>query len=80
MTMIRLARLSVLAIVLSLVGACASTSDLEAVRVLAQQAQDDAQMAKGTANEALATANEAMALSRATDERINRMFKRSMLK
>lgn len=80
MTMIRLTRLLVAVSAISLVVGCASTSDLEAVRALAQQAQDDAQMAKGTASEALATANEAMALSRATDERINRMFKRSMLK
>ena len=80
MIMIRLARLSALAVAASLVVGCASTGDLEAVRALAQQAQADAQMAKDSANQALSTGNEAMALASATDERINRMFKRSMLK
>lgn len=70
-----------------LVVGCVSTQDLDAVRAMAQQAQSDATMAKSTADAALATAdeakaiaNEALTASRATDERLNRMFKRAMLK
>lgn len=71
----------------AVVMGCASTKDLEAVRAIAQQAQSDASAAQSTANTALATAedaraiaNQALSASQATDERLNRMFKRSMLK
>ena len=57
------------------------------MRTMAAQAQADASAANATANNALAVAeeariiaNEALTASRATDERLNRMFKRSMLK
>jgi len=59
---------------------CVSTSDLDAVRTLAEQAQADAQAANATAAEAKSIAEQAMQMSQATDERINRMFQRSMLK
>lgn len=62
-----LAGLSVLAV------GCASTSDLEAVRA-------EAQSAKATANQALATANEAKSIAMDTNEKLSRMFKKSMYK
>lgn len=80
-------KISTIALSTVLVIGCVSTKDLDAVRALAEQAQSDANMAKSTANTALATAdeakaiaNEALTASRATDERLNRMFKRAMLK
>jgi hypothetical protein len=63
-----------------LATSCVSTSDLDAVRMLAEQAQAEAQAANTTAGEAKAIAQQAMQMSQATDERINRMFQRSMLK
>lgn len=78
MKSIRFCSVGVLAV--SLLAGCANTDEMTAIRTMAEQAQADAQMAKDTSEQALATANEAMAMSRATDERINRMFKRSMLK
>ena len=59
---------------------CVSTEELAAVRSIAEQAQTDAQAAQNTANEAKSIAQQAMQMSQATDERINRMFQRSMLK
>jgi murein lipoprotein len=84
---LRLLKLSVLTTAITLTVGCASTQDLEAVRTMAAQAQADASAANATANNALAVAeeartiaNEALTASRATDERLNRMFKRAMLK
>lgn len=65
---------------IALTTACVSTEEVAAVRAIAEQAQADATMAKSTAEEAKAIAEQAMQMSQATDERINRMFKRSMLK
>lgn len=78
--MSKLSRLFALALVAGLSIGCATTSDLEAVRSEAQQAQATANQAKATADEALAVANEAKAMSMATEEKIDRMFRRSMLK
>lgn len=66
-------KLSALALIAGLTVGCASTSDV-------QKAQNDANEAKAMARTALDTANEAKSLSMATEEKINRMFKRSMYK
>ena len=66
-------RVPILALLTALFAGCASTDEINAIRALAEQAQADAQMAKDTANQA-------MSIAQATDERVNRMFKRSMLK
>lgn len=76
----RVIRLTFCALAGGLLVGCASNSDLMEVRQIAEQAQADATMAKDTANEAKSTAQQAMQMSQATDERINRMFRRSMQK
>ena len=76
----RFLKISGVAAGIILATGCVSTDDLAAVRSIAEQAQADAQMAKGTADEAKSIAQQAMQMSQAIDERINRMFKRSMLK
>ncbi len=75
-----LSKLFALGLMGGLMVGCASSSDLEAVRSEAQQAQATANQAKATADEALAVANEAKAMAMATEEKIDRMFKRSMMK
>ena len=72
--------LSALVLVAGLAAGCASNEEISAVRSLAEQAQADAAAAQATASEARAIAEQAMQMSQATDERINRMFQRSMLK
>ncbi len=77
-----------LALFLSLVLAgCASNSDLEAVKALAQQANATAEAALKSANEANGTAQDAKtiaqdakATSAATESKIDRMFKKAMYK
>ena len=66
---------------------CASTSDLQKVQDQAAQAQStadaaakDAADAKAAAAAAQATADEAKAQAMATDDKLNRMFKKSMYK
>lgn len=73
-------RLAVCALAGSLLMGCASTKDLAQVRQMAQQAKSDAASATDTANEAKATAEQAMNMSKANEERLNRMYKRSMMK
>ena len=71
-----------LALVLSsglLVG-CASTKEIDALKTMVEEAKQEAAMAKQEAAQARATAEEAMRMSQATDERTNRMFRRSMFK
>jgi murein lipoprotein len=87
MMMSKTLKLSAIALSTAAVMGCVSTKDLEAVRATAEQARSDASAAQSTANTALATAedarsiaNQALSASQATDERLNRMFKRSMLK
>jgi murein lipoprotein len=75
-----LAKILVLAAAAGLVSSCASTADLDSVRALAEQAQADAAAAREAAAEANSKADEALRLSQATDERVNRMFRRSMMK
>ena len=66
-------KLSALALIAGLTVGCASTSDLAAVK-------KDADEAKAMARNALDTANEAKSMSMATEEKINRMIKKSMYK
>ena len=75
---------AILAALLGVTFGCATNGDLERVR---QEALDAANNANSTAQQALSAANEARtiaqdakAMSIATDEKINRMFQRSMLK
>ena len=83
-TIKNMTKFSALALAAGLTFGCATSGDLEKVR---QEALDAANRANSTANQALATANEAKAIAEdakamsvATDERINRMFQRSMVK
>ena len=66
MSMKSLTKISALALIAGLTVGCASTSDL-------QKVQNDA-------NEAKSMASEAKSISMATEEKINRMFKKSMYK
>ncbi|RLA47070.1 MAG: hypothetical protein DRR06_03520 [Gammaproteobacteria bacterium] len=83
----------VLVAAVSLVG-CASNSDLDKVRAMAQQAQTSADAAQRSATAAQVTADQAVAqsadaLARAasaentaneTDAKVDRMFKKTMMK
>ena len=66
MSMKSLTKIAALALIAGLTVGCASTSDL-------QKVQNDA-------NEAKSMAGEAKSISMATEEKINRMFKKSMYK
>ncbi|MFN2308525.1 MAG: Lpp/OprI family alanine-zipper lipoprotein [Gammaproteobacteria bacterium] len=66
---------------------CASTSEIQGMKDQIAQAQStadaaarDAAAAKAAAAAAQATANEAKAKADETDDKINRMFKKSMYK
>ena len=63
-----------------LIVGCASTSEMDALKMMVEEAKQEAAMAKQEAAQARATAEEAMRMSQATDERTNRMFRRSMFK
>ncbi|HRD67554.1 MAG TPA: alanine-zipper protein [Candidatus Competibacter sp.] len=73
MSLKTLTKVSALALIAGLTVGCASTSDV-------QKAQNDANEAKSMARQAMDTANEAKSISLATEEKINRMFKKSMYK
>ena len=62
----------------AMVAACAR--NVAALEALAEEAKSIAASAQSSAANAQSVADQAMAMSRSTDERINRMFKRSMLK
>ncbi len=73
--------------VVGLMGGCATTGDVEALRAEIQQidakadtAIQTAEEAKMTSAEALQTAQDAKATSEATEEKIDRMFKKAMHK
>lgn len=80
-------RVSVVALTLGLSVGCASRGDLESIRAEAQRAASIASQAQSTANAAQQTADEArnmaadaQACCQENQERIDRMFKRSMYK
>ena len=75
-----LTKVSVLALVAGLTVGCASTSDLQKVQNDANEAKSMARNALDTANEAKSIATDARSVSMATEEKINRMFKKSMFK
>lgn len=88
------AKIAALALVVGLAGGCATTGQLNAANSAAQNAQttaraaqSTAQAAKSTANQADQKAEEALQQSAAnkkaidaTNEKINRMFKKTMYK
>lgn len=78
--LIKFARLSVLAFVAVFAVGCASTGALKEVRNTAEQAQRTANAAQQTANDALNAANSSQACCDATNDKIDRMFSRSMMK
>ena len=66
---------------------CASTSDIDEVKAMAQQAQSDAQQAndaaakaQSTADQALQAAKDAQASADEANEKVDRAFKKSMEK
>jgi murein lipoprotein len=78
---------TVAAFAIALATGCASTSDLEKVRATAEeakaaaaQAQATADAAKSSADAAAAAANQANTCCTDTNEKIDRMFKKSMYK
>lgn len=84
-------RMSLLVPFVALAFGCASSGDLKALQEQhnqdMQRAMDTANQAKATADEALQAANEARAAandadnrSKATEEKLNRMFQKSMMK
>ena len=75
-----LSKIVLLTLVAGLTVGCASTSDLKAVQQDAAEAKSMARNALDTANEAKSMAMDAKSVSMATEEKINRMFKKSMYK
>jgi len=65
---------------LGVVAGCASTQDLQAVRDEVEQAKAQAAQAQTTADQALSAAQSGQSCCDATNEKIDRMFKQSMLK
>lgn len=59
---------------------CATTSDLEEVRAMAEDAQQTANEAKAMAADASASADEANRRSMETDQKIDEMFRKTMEK
>ncbi len=77
---------SVLA-VLGAISGCAATQEMEVLRAAVDQAKADAAQAQADAARAQSTADQAMSAAQnsqsccdATNEKIDRMFKQSMLK
>jgi murein lipoprotein len=75
-----LIKISALALIAGLTVGCASTSDLQKVQNDANEAKGMASNAMSTASDAKSIATEAKSMSMATEEKINRMFKKSMYK
>jgi len=75
-----LIKMSALALIAGLSVGCASTSDLAAVQKDANEAKGMARNAMDTATEAKSIAMDAKSVSMATEEKINKMFKKSMYK
>lgn len=75
-----LIKMSTLALIAGLSVGCASTSDLAAVQKDANEAKGMARNAMDTATEAKSIAMDAKSVSMATEEKINKMFKKSMYK
>lgn len=69
-----------LAVMLAAGAGCATTSDLDEVRAMAEDAQRSAEEAKAMAADASAGADEANQRTRETDQKIDEMFKKSMEK
>jgi len=76
----KLTRLAVPLVALALITGCASTSEVNEVRSLAQQAMDAADQASQDANAAMNGANNAQACCQSNKARINRAFEDSMRK
>lgn len=79
-----LVKIGVLGTAAALTFGCAATSDVNQLRAQheadMQRAMDMANDANAKADEALRVANEANSRSMATEEKLNRMFQRSMMK
>lgn len=80
-------KIAAIALSVALMGGCATTDQINAIKAQAEQAQTTAQAAKSTADQANQKADEALQQSAAnkkaideTNEKINRMFKKSMYK
>ena len=78
--------LAVMAAAVTLSG-CATKGDLKEVREIAEKAQASADAAQRTADQALSTANAAAAKAESAeaaaarvDEKVDQMFKKSMMK
>lgn len=74
-------KISLALVLAAMITGCAVTQeDLNAVRTEAQQAQTMANNAQATADQALQTAQDAQACCSANEEKLDRMFRRSMMK
>ena len=80
MSMKNLSKVFAVALVAGLTVGCASTSDVQRAQNDANEAKSMARNAMDTANEAKSMASEARSISMANEEKLNRVFKRSMLK
>lgn len=76
----KLLGLPALMVVLAVGAGCATTSDLEEVRAMAEDAQQTANEAKAMAADASASADEANRRTMETDQKIDEMFRKTMEK
>ena len=83
----RITQAAMLASLIGVAGGCTTTAEVESMRTMveeakaeAAQARAEAKAAQATADEALRKAESAEKCCRDTNEKIDRMFKRSMYK
>lgn len=69
-----------LAIMLAATAGCATTKQLNEVKAMAEKAQQTADEAKAMAADAASKADEANQHAMATDQKIDKMFKKTMMK
>ena len=70
----------IVALSLGLVVGCASTKDMEALQAEVAGLKNDVAAAQAKADQAQLTADQALQQSQMTDDKVDRMFKASMMK
>ncbi len=75
-----ISKVGIAALTLGFVVGCASTTDLEALQSEVAVLKNDVAAAQAKADQAQSTANQAMQQSQMTDDKVDRMFKASMMK
>lgn len=75
-----ISKAAIAALALGLGVGCASTKDFEALQAEVAGMKNDTAAAQAKADQAQDTANQALQQSQMTDDKVDRMFKASMMK